>query len=54
VTYSKIQDRGACSHTHPTNQEASSELALVDENPWGLDMFENIQIEEVNHLVSVA
>jgi hypothetical protein len=49
-----MQDRGAYSHSHPTNQEASSELALVDENPWGLGMFENIEIEEVNHLVSVA
>jgi hypothetical protein len=49
-----MQDRGACSHSRPTNQEASSELALVDENPWGLGMFENIEIEEVNHLVSVA
>jgi hypothetical protein len=38
MSYLKMQDRGAYSHSHPTNQEASSEFDMFDENPWGVGM----------------
>jgi hypothetical protein len=49
-----MQERGDCSHSHPANQEVSSEIALFDENPWGVGMFDNMSIEEVNDLLFVA
>jgi hypothetical protein len=48
-----MQDRGDNSHSHPANQEVS-EFSLFDENPWGVGMFDNMSIEEVNDLVFVA
>jgi hypothetical protein len=47
-----MQERGDCSHSHPANQEVSSEIALFDENPWGVGMFDNMSIEEVKNVVS--
>jgi hypothetical protein len=47
-----MQDRGESSHSHPANQEVSSEFSLFNENPWGVGMFDKMSIEEVKNVVS--
>jgi hypothetical protein len=41
-----LQDIGSSSHCHANNPK-SSENGLMDDNPWGVGMFANMEIEEV-------
>jgi hypothetical protein len=47
-----MQDNGSSSHCHAHNQK-SSENGLMDDNPWGVGMFANMEIEEVQNQLNL-
>jgi hypothetical protein len=44
----KLQNIGSSSYSHAINPK-SSRNGLMDDNPWGVGQFANMEIEEVNH-----
>jgi hypothetical protein len=39
-----MQERGVCFHSHLINGEISFEIAVLDENLWGVGIFANMEI----------